>query len=75
MTTTDGIRHTIQESRIRLASERGPEKEVAIMLGALAEAVLMLAETDRSIEFNVDPELLGRGFVETIAMPAAEEMR
>jgi len=44
MTDAASIRNIGKESRVRLAGEKGSEKEIAVMLGALTEAVLLLAE-------------------------------
>ena len=51
-TDTDSIRKIVKGSREQLAGKRGPEKEIAVMIGALTEAVLLLVESRQPMDLS-----------------------
>lgn len=73
-TPTDQVRNTIRQSRKRMEGREIANKEIAVMLGALTEAVLLLVEVQsRVIEMEILPLTWGP-FPSNNFMPCREDV-
>ena len=82
MTDIASIREAVTKSRERLVVAGGSSKEIAVMLGALTEAVLLLVEGEAKVELYPPEDSAGNfvypdpsdGPYPNIPMPRREEV-